>query len=87
MRYEWDADKRRANLDKHGLDFADVERGFDWELALLDEDDARAEQRDQAIGYLFQQVVVLVYTLRGDACRIISLRRADPRERRAYERS
>ncbi|MCR9068087.1 MAG: BrnT family toxin [Rhodobacteraceae bacterium] len=87
MRYEWDEDKRRSNLAKHRLDFADVELGFDWELARFAEDDFRGEQRGQAIGYLFDTVAVVVYTLRGDKCRLISLRPAAPRERRAYEKT
>lgn len=86
MNYEWDEGKRRSNVAKHGLDFADVEAGFDWDLARFREDGTRDETRGQAIGYLFNAVVVIVYTIRGDACRIISLRSADPRERREYER-
>lgn len=28
MRFEWDEQKRRSNISKHGLDFADVETVF-----------------------------------------------------------
>ncbi|MGR3435873.1 MAG: BrnT family toxin [Shimia sp.] len=84
MRYEWDAEKRAANPAKHGLDFADVEERFDWDMAEFRDDHTRDEPRSQAIGHLGYGVVVIVFTMRGDACRIISMRRAMPAERRAY---
>ncbi|MBJ6727342.1 BrnT family toxin [Geomesophilobacter sediminis] len=41
MRYEWDENKRRGNVDKHGVDFSAV-YGFDWESALVVVDKRRA---------------------------------------------
>jgi len=35
MRFVWDEPKRLSNLAKHGLDFADVENGFDWANARI----------------------------------------------------
>ena len=87
MNYEWDGEKRRSNIAKHGLDFEEVEFGFDWEMARYVDDPYPSERRVQAIGYLFNSVVVLVYTMRADTCRLISLRPAEPRERRAYEQT
>jgi len=86
MRFEWDEAKRQVTVSRRGLDFADVEHHFDWDTARFRDDVAREEQRTQAIGYLANTVVVLVYTLRGEVCRIISLRTAEPSERRRYER-
>ena len=81
-RYEWDEGKRRANLVKHGLDFADVEEAFDWASALLFDDVALDfEVRIQAFGFLGSRVVVMIYTERNDGIRIISLRKATRPER------
>lgn len=86
MEFEWDDAKRLATLSDRGLDFADLPEHFDWDTALYVEDFIREEIRTQTIGYLYDTVVVVIFTMRGERCRIISLRRADPRERRAYER-
>ena len=86
MRFEWDEAKRQATLKSRNLDFADAVL-FDWELALYRDDFTQTEERIQAIGYLRDAVVVIVYTMRGNTCRIISMRKAEPSERRQYERS
>ena len=87
MRYDWDEAKRRANLAKHGLDFAAVEHGFDWDNAVFrTEDIIDGERRERAIGLLHGRLVVtLVYVERRDVTRIVSLRRASRFERRFHE--
>lgn len=86
MDFEWDEAKRQATLRERGLDFADVAELFDWDTALFRDDLTPHESRTQAIGYLYDTIVVVVFTLRAQTCRIISLRKAEPRERRLYER-
>jgi hypothetical protein len=86
MEYEWDEAKRQATIRARGLDFANVQ-DFEWDLAMLREDYTRDEMRAQAIGPMHGKLVVVVYTLRDDICRIISLRLATPSERRRYARS
>ena len=56
-------------------------------LALTIEDDsAQGEQRFVSIGMnTFGRLTVVVYTYRGEEIRLISVRRAEPKERRAYE--
>lgn len=84
MRYEWDEAKRESNLRKHAIDFAKVER-FDWSSAAIEPNDRMpGENRLQATGYLDAQVVVIVYVERGEATRIISMRRATPKEKRRF---
>ena len=85
-RYEWDEDKRAANLARHGVDFAEVHR-FAWATALEVRDDRRpyGEERWIALGRLDGRLHVLVFTDRQDVIRVISLRKANARERRAYE--
>ena len=81
--YEWDEGKRKSNLNKHGVDFAAIET-FDWETALVGRSDWHGEIRFVAIGYIEDRLHQVVFTERGEATRIISLRRASVRERRSY---
>lgn len=82
--YEWDEDKRCANLEKHGVDFKAV-FDFDWNTASSAEDLRSGEVRFVASGYIGERLHVIVYTERGDSTRIISLRKANPREVKRYE--
>lgn len=86
MRYEWDEAKRRANLAKHGVDFAQA-ADLEWETALT-LPDARfgyAEERNATFGFIGDRLYALVWTPRADgAVRIISLRKANRREVRRY---
>ena len=86
MIYEWDEAKRAANLEKHGVDFSAV-FGFDWETAVrsLDERKDYGERRRWAFGLVGQRLHLVVYTERADRIRIISLRKANSKEQKAYE--
>lgn len=86
MRFEWDEEKNQDNITKHGLDFADAWAVFERPLiARLDTREDYGEDRWQGIGMLQGRVVVIVFTERApDIIRIISLRKADSNERRAY---
>ncbi len=83
----WDEGKRRSNLRKHGVDFASL-AAFDWAAALHREDprEAYGEVRMVSIGPLDKRLHVVVWTERAEAIRIISLRKANSRERDLYER-
>lgn len=85
MQYEWDEDKRVANLGKHGIDFGDCHAVFETDGALTIED-ARDydEQRYITIGWLREHLVVIAHTERGDTIRIISARKASTHEYRLY---
>jgi hypothetical protein len=87
MRFEWDEEKNKANIRKHGFDFADA-----WEiftglmLTALDDWEDYGEDRWIGIGMLRMHVVVVVFVERGeDTIRIISLRKALSYERKRYE--
>ena len=86
MRYEWDEGKRVANLARHGVDFMAVE-DFEWDTAVETIDDRfdYGEERWIALGMIHDRLHVLVYTLRVTVIRIISLRKANARERKFYE--
>ena len=83
MPYEWDEQKRRENLDKHELNFADI-GSFDWETALKIPSPRYDEMRWLAIGYIGLRLYAVIYTERGDNTRIISLRKASRQEVRDY---
>lgn len=77
--------KRRANLAKHGLDFADASRVFDG-LVIRYEDDRfhYDERRMVALGQLDAVVVLVVHVERGNVIRVISMRKADKHETNLY---
>ena len=85
MRYEWDEEKRLSNLDKHGLDLKAME-GFDWQAADVRPSPRGGEMRYVATGRIGPLLYVTVFTLRSERFRIISLREANRREVRNYER-
>ena len=87
VKLDWDEVKRQQTLALRELDFADVER-FDWDNAIFHEDQRLdyGEPRIVAFGFIEAVFVCVVYTLRGDGLRIISLRRANKRERKVYDK-
>lgn len=88
MKIEWDEAKRQQTLAERGLDFADVAR-LDWDSAFTVEDFRfdYAEARYVTLGLLDGRLHVLAWCWRGSALRVISLRKANARERRLYEQS
>ena len=85
MPIEFDGIKRAETLKVRGLDMARAEEVFAG-ATLTVEDDRQdyGEVRYITIGFLDEAMVVLVWTRRYDAHRIISMRRANERERRLY---
>jgi uncharacterized DUF497 family protein len=91
MKFEWDENKNKQNLKKHGISFELASRVFADMHAL---DRMRVahndEERRETIGIAYRAMVLFVaYTSRDDKgeelIRIISARRADSYERRHYE--
>ena len=84
MKIVWDEPKRRANLEKHGFDFADVSE-LDWEHAVVEDGrpDADGRRRQKAIGYFRDGTAAVIFAILGsEAISIISFRPASDRERR-----
>ncbi|MDP1612084.1 MAG: BrnT family toxin [Sulfuritalea sp.] len=85
MRYTWDEAKRRANLQKHGLDFVDAEKVFYSPLVLIEDTrEAYDEQRMIGIGLLDFLVVLIVHVESDEEIRVISMRKADSDETDLY---
>jgi uncharacterized DUF497 family protein len=83
--FEWDEDKNESNFDKHGIDFETAM--LIWEGPVIEQVDDRkdyGESRFIALGMVEDRVLAVVYTWRGNCCRIISARKARKDERRAY---
>jgi hypothetical protein len=84
----WDPVKARLNMAKHGVDFEEAATVFRDPLLLirLDEEHSQEEERWLALGKSFQQLLlVVVHTENDRTIRLISARKAEPRERRRYE--
>jgi hypothetical protein len=83
----WDENKRRENLQKHGIDFADLEVIFDYPmLSEEDSDAAYCEVRLKSLALFRGGVVVVIWTPRDDNARIISCRYGDKHETQKYFR-
>ena len=83
--FEWDPSKALVNSRKHGVRFVDAVTVFEDEQGLTIPDDSGGERRWVTLGMDgLGQVLVVVYTWRGDRIRIISARRATPREQEEY---
>ena len=85
MRFAWDETKRRANVRKHGLDFADAEVVFAGiTITMKDDRFSYNEQRFVTLGMLRDVVVVIAHTETASSVRVISMRRATRNEEILY---
>jgi len=88
MRFIWDETKRQANLNKHGLDFADAEQVFAGPMAIFEDTrEAYGEQRLIGIGMLSAVVILIVHVESVETIRIISMREATSDETDLYYRN
>jgi uncharacterized protein len=81
--FEWDEEKNRANLIKHGISFDDASQVF-YERVVIKRSNRNDEERWIAIGKLDDRLLTVIFTRRDKAIRIISARRPRPDEKRAY---
>lgn len=81
MNFAWHETKRKTNLRKHGLDFADAEQVFSGPTATtVDERSYGGEQRFNTTGLLGIKLVVITHTETENEIRIISMREAEKNE-------
>jgi uncharacterized DUF497 family protein len=83
--FSYDPAKSEKNMALRGLSFELVSE-FEWETSLIAEDIRHnyAEKRYQALGFIGMKLYMLVFTLRAELIHVISLRRANQRERKKY---
>ena len=87
MEFEWDEDKAKANLRKHRVAFDEAATVFGDFLSTTfpDPDHSLDEDRFITIGTSDRgRIVIVSHTDRDDRTRIISARKATPRERKIY---
>jgi len=88
FQFEWDEDKAEANLHKHGISFEEAITVFGDALAVTIHNGQHSTFEDRFVDIgrsIGGRVLVVVYTKREGAIRIISCRRATSAERRQYE--
>jgi uncharacterized DUF497 family protein len=84
MDYEWFEAKRLRTLQERGLDFRDAARLLDGRQLFTYVSARNQEIRFVTVGPLGDHLMAVVWTERGAARRIISMRRARRGEERAY---
>jgi uncharacterized DUF497 family protein len=85
MNFTWNPDKQRANLKKHGLDFADAARVFAGHtLTRPDTRFAYGEMRFFTMGLLGETVGAIAHTETEDEIHVISMRKAERHEQENY---
>ncbi len=85
MEFTWDEAKRRSNLKKHGLNFADAARVFEGPMIVFEDDSENCgEERLIGIGMLDALIVLIVHVESTETIRIVSMRKADSNETNLY---
>lgn len=89
LTFEWDENKSKSNLKKHGVDFNEGKTVFNdpFAITIYDPDHSELEHRYIDIGAASNgQVLVVWYAERIDKIRIIGCRKANRFEREQYEK-
>ena len=88
LEFEWDREKARVNLAKHGVSFEEVLTVFADPLARIfdDKEHSNDEPREIIIGHsIARRLIVVSFTTRGMRIRLFSARKATRIERKDYE--
>lgn len=91
LRFEWDENKNRENIRKHGVSFEEAQTAFLDENAIrfYDPDHSRDEDRFIMLGISIRLRILVVchcYRQNDTVIRIISARKADKHESQDYWR-
>ena len=88
MEITFDPRKNERNLRERGLGFEMVaEFNFGSAIYAIDNRRNYGEVRTRALGFIGETLYALVFTMRGSALRVISLRKANRKERVRYEKA
>lgn len=90
LRFEWDPRKAARNLAKHGVSFEEAATVFGDPLGRIEDDPRHSvdEKRSVLLGLSGAgRLLAVMFVDRGEAIRLVSARRATPRERRDHEES
>lgn len=87
MKITFDRSKRDATFTDRGLAFEDVVLVFEKDtLTVEDTRFAYGEARFQTVGFLAGRMVMVVWTPRGAARHVISMRKCNDREKAIYQK-
>lgn len=86
MEFEWDPEKAARNERVHGISFELALLVFEDSARIerLDDREDYAEERWVTTGLIEQREIVVIFTVRGRAIRLISARKAETDEREEY---
>ena len=82
--FEWDAEKATLNLSKHGVDFAVID-AVDWSANVTISQRRGGEERFLTYALADDRLYAIVWTERDGRVRVISVRKANPREVDRFE--
>jgi uncharacterized protein len=83
--FEWSREKAKSNVKKHGITFVEALEAFADDQA-IEAPDLAVPGRFILIGYSrANRILFVVWAERGPRIRIISARKASPKQRKAYQ--
>jgi uncharacterized DUF497 family protein len=85
LEFEFDSRKNHSNMEKHGIDFVEAQRLWQDPGRLVVPVQTTDEPRQLLVGRIDEKHWTVVFTLRGERIRIISVRRARNKEISRYE--
>ncbi len=86
--FQWDEEKAKSNLKKHGVSFEEGATIFNDPMiaTILDPDHSEDEERFISIGMsVIRRLLSVIHTYRKDRLRLISARKATKAEKKNYE--
>ena len=83
MDFEWDENKNKSNIEKHGIAFEDAAKIF-GKPRIEQRSDRFNEERFITVGDVNDRIIAVIYTLRRNKIRIISARKAHKNEEKEY---
>ncbi len=86
MKFEWDENKNKSNLEKHGIDFNQAKEVFNDKdkIEITDKREDYGEERTKIIGKAMDLLLSVIYTMRDATVRLISARASSRKERKDY---
>ncbi len=89
MDFEWDENKNKSNIEKHGIDFNEVKDIFKDKNRIESPDNRKdyGEPRFKAVGKAIDLILSIIFTMRGTTIRLISARSASKIERDEYNKN
>jgi hypothetical protein len=85
VEFEYDPTKSKTNQEKHGMDFLRAQLLWCDERRVVIPAHSSTEPREAIIAELDGVLWTAIYTMRGSAVRIISVRRSRDEERKGYD--